>query len=448
MAGGKKSWNLEDLVDFEVAVVQSPSVDSEQGRRIREGLRDQTGTEMLRRRWALKEWLIGKQRGSGAKVEAVTRFMGLFLFVGACLIGIGGIRGLVTEVSGQKALNIWLLLAGTLGVQWLLLIGGLVTFLLMRYWIGGLGWFKDCLAMLVRRFVGRISPEAWRALIQGKGKQPSAMVWRLTRLLQLGGVGFNVGLLIGMFGVLWFTDVRFYWESSLSRFGGESLGQVIRFLGAPWGGGLSDAQLVGLNDVSGSGGDREAFTFFFFKALLVWGFVPRVLLWVVAVLKERRALAKLDFQDLSHRKLWRELSRIERQVTMEGMKDGVVLLDVGGLGLDVAEIRPFLLQQLRVNPEKSFAVGVLDASEEREAWSAIREAPCGVILLVEGWDLSTKLMTTLIGRIRAESGDETVLRVLVLGDGIAVPDEADFEAWQEFIDGLRDPQLECVAYQI
>ena len=129
------------------------------------------------------------------------------------------------------------------------------------------------------------------------------------------------------------------------------------------------------------------------------------------------------------------------------MKDGVELLDVGGLGLETAEIRPFLLQKLRVNPEKKYAVGVLDASEEQEAWAAMRTAPCGVVMLVEGWSLSPKQMVALIGKIRGEAGADTVLRVLVLGDGIEAPSEEDFQIWQEFIDGLRDPRLECVAYE-
>jgi hypothetical protein len=132
---------------------------------------------------------------------------------------------------------------------------------------------------------------------------------------------------------------------------------------------------------------------------------------------------------------------------MEGMKDGVVLLEVGGLALQTEEIRPFLLRKLRVNPEKKFGVGVLDESEEREAWEAMRAAPRGVVLVVEGWNLSPKEMTNLFARIRREAGEATVMRVLVLGDGLEAPGEEEFSAWREFIDGLRDPQLECVAYE-
>lgn len=448
--GCKASWNLEDLVDFEVAVARSPVVEAEVARRIREGLRDGVGAEQARRRWGLKEWLHSKRRGTGARVVSAARLLGLILLVTTFLLGVGLIRGMVMRVEGQAALNIWVLLAGTIGIQWLIFLSGLAGYLVIRYWIGGLGFFREVIGGAIRRLAGNVVPEAWQALLSGKGKQPSALGWRLTRILQVAGVGFNFGLIAGLFGVLWFTEVAFYWESSLSQFGGESLGRVTRGLASVWGGaGLSADQIAGLRDLPGQTGDGDwrAFMNFIFTALVVWGLLPRLLLWGGAVWKERQTLAGLEFQDPGHRKLWREISRVERSVSMEGMKDGVVMLDVGGLNLPVEAIRPFLLRKLRVNPEKTYGVGVLDAQEEREAWEAIRKAPRGVVMLVEGWSLSPKEMRSLLERIRREAGEEMALRVLVVGDGASAPDEEEFGRWQEFIDGLRDAQLECVAFE-
>lgn len=449
MSAENSKWSLKELIDFEVAVQRSPGVKMEVGRKIRRGLSGVGLSDFSQRRWAFKEWLKEGEHLSGARVIAATRFGAIVLFSLCFLLGVGMLRGLITELEGARALNIWVMLAGTLGVQWLILIGGLVTFLLARYWIGGVGWLKEVLAVVVRRLAGKICPKTWQSLVQGKGRQPSALAWRLTRMLQLGGVGFNLGLLFGLFGALWFTEVRFYWESSLSQFGGESLGQLTRFLAGAWGGeGLSEGNIRGLKDAAGEVGDANwnAFSHFIFLALLLWGLLPRLLLWWLAVWKERGVLSRLEFQDLEHRKLWRELSRVERVVSMEGMRDGVVLLDVGGVEFKEEDLRPFLLQKLRVNPERFFSVGVLDAEEEREAWQAMRTAPCGVVMVVEGWDLSPKQMKVLLERIRREAGEETILRVLVLGDGLAAPAEVDFASWQNFVDELRDPRLECVAY--
>lgn len=447
----KTSWSLQELIDFEVAVQRTDVVDGELGRRLRGELQGTEVDEQGQRRWGFREWLRLQNKGAGERVVTATKLLALILWGATFLLGVGVIRGLVTQVDGRSAINIWLLLAGTVGVQWLILLAGLVAFFLVRYWLGGLGVLKEGLLSVLRRWVGKVRPETWKSLVQGKGKQPSALAWRLTRLLQVGGVGFNVGLIAGLFGVLWFTEIAFYWETSLSRFGGESLAQVTRFLAAAWGGeGLSDQQITELRELAPAG-DRgeawEAFFRFIFAALVVWGLVPRVLFWLFAMVKERRTLDQLAFLDPEHRKLWRTLCRVERVVAMEGMKDGVVLLDLGGLAVETAELRPFLLQKLRVNPEKRFAIGVLDEATEREAWEAMRSAPCGVVILVEGWDLSPKQMTALFARIRKEAGAETVMRVVVLGDGLTAPSAAEFTAWQSFVDDQRDPSLECLAFE-
>ncbi|MFT6178870.1 MAG: hypothetical protein ACJA1W_001212 [Akkermansiaceae bacterium] len=120
MAAGRKTWSLEDLVDFEVAVQQSSTVEAEVGRRIRVELRAGDRSDLSQRRWGLKEWLLSKKRGSGAKVVSVTRLGGLALLIGTFLLGVGVIRGLVTRVDGEGALNIWGLLAGTIGVHWVI----------------------------------------------------------------------------------------------------------------------------------------------------------------------------------------------------------------------------------------------------------------------------------------------------------------------------------------
>ena len=126
MASGKTKWSLEELVDFEVAVQQSSGVDAGVGRRIRNELKESDLSDFRQRRWGLKEWLFSKQRGSGARVVSATRLAGFVILTITFLIGIGVIRGLVTEVDGEGALNIWVLLAGTIGIQWIILLACLL----------------------------------------------------------------------------------------------------------------------------------------------------------------------------------------------------------------------------------------------------------------------------------------------------------------------------------
>ncbi|MGD1979315.1 MAG: hypothetical protein PVJ98_07980, partial [Akkermansiaceae bacterium] len=113
---GKGKWSLEDLVDFEVAVATSASVDADVGRRIREELRGEDLSQASSRRIGFKEWLGSKKRGNGARVSSATRLLGVILFLSTFLLGIAVIRGMVVRIEGQAALNIWVLLAGTIGV--------------------------------------------------------------------------------------------------------------------------------------------------------------------------------------------------------------------------------------------------------------------------------------------------------------------------------------------
>jgi len=157
-------------------------------------------------------------------------------------------------------------------------------------------------------------------------------------------------------------------------------------------------------------------SWFFFFALAVWGLFPRVLFWLTAWMGERRALAGLVFQEPRHRTLWRELSKVQRGEIHSSQADGVVLLDVGGLEVETETIRPFLLRELRVNPEARFYLGPLDEEGERKALQAARDAAMGVVFLVEGWNLSPKQMAIYHARVREAIGADHLIRYLVVGN--------------------------------
>ena len=158
---------------------------------------------------------------------------------------------------------------------------------------------------------------------------------------------------------------------------------------------------------------------------------------------ERRALADLDFQEARHRALWREVSKVSRGEVKKGAADGAVLLEVGGFEPTTEAVRPFLLQELRVNPEGRFSLGTLDEAKEKEALAAARAAAMGVVFLVEGWSLSPKQMTKHHERVREALGGRDgakMIRYVVAGN------EEEFAQWVSFVDGLRDELAECFRY--
>lgn len=467
MVNRASKWRLRDLVDFEVLLRSGESGKRPPGAdpcraAVREALeKRRPRREGARRRLGLRVWLEARREGEtagwGRHVTGAVRLAGGLLGVIAFLFGIGLMRGLLVEVEDLgRCYHVWVFLAVSLGLQWLFL--GLSTggYLLVRRRTGALSVAEHLVAWLAGRFATVVDGEVWRRLLRGGEGYRPVVSWRVARMVQGAGVLYNLGLLAGFFGCLWFLKIGFFWESSLPAFSWPKLVQLMQVLALPWswsGTALppaweeQDFSLLRQRFFDEEGG--ADWWPFMMMAIAVWGLLPRLLLWLGCLWREQRALAGLSFQEPRHRELWRELTRIDRGEPASGPADGVVLLDVGGIDVPTEALRGFLLRHLRVNPEARYTASILDEGREAEAWEAIERAPLGVVFLVEGWALSPKQMNALHKRFR--SGDpERPLRFLVLGPirgGLpSAPAAGDVTQWKAYVDGLRDPAVEVIAY--
>jgi len=446
---------------------------------------------------AVAEDAVGARLAAGLRVVEVAMFCLMFF------LGIALVRGLLTtfhyvEVDGagishvveNRGFNVWVFLSVTLGVQWLILISATLGYVFWRKWSGGFSFFQRVLMGGIQSWMrrgfkrraakhassdfsdpndpndlggrgGRVDVRAdvrmWKHIFSGVGGE--VWSWRLTRMLQSGSIGYNLGMMAGLFGCLWFLNVGYFWETSLPQFGGQSLHRVTQVISAPVGGVLVNENDVALTQAGSfvslkREGDAGAaasiiarnqaylsWSLFFFFALAVWGWLPRVVIWLIAWWRERRALAGMDFQESRHRSLWRELNRVERGEVASAPADGVVVLDIGGLEVKTETIRPYFLQVLRVNPEARFSLGTLDAEGEKMAMEAARAAALGVVFLVEGWNLSPKQMAIYHAKVREAIGERHLIRYLVL----EASDE-EMQQWIAFVDGLKDSETEVFRY--
>ncbi|GHC65761.1 DUF2868 domain-containing protein [Roseibacillus persicicus] len=467
-------WTLADLADFESVLTSDDA--SRGARRIyRETVSPQLSSDLdeaTRRRQGLRLWLEAKRGDdnlAGQKLESGLRLAGLVVKVLALLAGLGIARGLLQELpmGGGRGYNIWLFLGVTLGLQWLFLLGGGVAWLLFRK-SGRLTWSQELLSFLGRKFAGSRLGPTWSRLIQMRSEgYGSVLGWRLASISQLGAVWLGFGIVASFIGCLWFLKVNFYWESTLQSFSETQLVRVTDGLSLPWSWageqwrpgsyGVEQASLEVLRDplrAPDPGPEEEVnrvWMRFLVLAILVWGILPRLVLYFYCVAREKRALASLDFQESRHRNLWREMAKVERTVVKTSQADGVVLLDVGGSGLSVESVRPFLLQQLRVNPESVHQTGVLDASKEEAAVEAMKQAALGVVMAVEGWSLSGPQMKRNYEMVRGVIGEKKPIRFLVVGtvkgDQVTEVDETEMAEWVKFVDGLRDPAVEVVKWE-
>lgn len=470
-------WTLADLIDFEALLAREPAADAGRhdgadddrlvfARDIRPQLTD-IG-EAGRRRAGLRLWLAHRRArtplGIGRLWETGVALVRLGLFAAMALAGAGLVAGFVAAPGPRVHVVVFLVLA--LVLPWLLFlvllgVGGLS---------GGRGPSKAgllrAIAAVARRSgsaeVDEKTLDALSSRLADSAAARRALHARLAGVLQWGGLGFNLGLVVAFVAALLVFDVRFYWEATPETSG--LMQASVTLIGAPWqrvwpAAVPSAAQIEASRARVGAGAGRvqlparadatAVWWRFLLMSLLVWGVLPRVGLIALCRAIEGRSLARLDFQAPRHRRLWRALATVERGAVAAPVADGALVLDVGGAGLDTASLRGFLLRALRVNPRDIQRVLVLDDDAEARADAALRERPEHVVLFVEDWTLSPRQTQTLHQRARAALGTRTPVTWVVYardGNALAAPAIASMQRWTAFVDGLRDPATEIARY--
>lgn len=445
-------------MDFEVLSAREEAVHVDEAA-MREAVRGLEGARA--RRVGMKVWL-DRARGKESPGEVWTsgRFLvGAGAVILMFLAGIAVMTGMLDR--DRMAFHVPMVLGLSVGLPLLILVAGGLAWLVRGKLSRGFGFFERLLGWLIGKFSGAEKMGWWRELRLEGGKGWEALGWNLVRLTQAGAVMFSLGLMAGLLGCIWFFEVGFYWESTTPEWMAARIYEVCGFLSAPWGWAWQGG-VVSIMGIAGTmwteegvmaGRMQSAATWypFLFATIFVWGLLPRVVLWVVAFLKERRALGALNFQSRRHRELWREVMGTRRSDVSEIPLDGVLVLDVGGTGLKREDLRGFLLRRLRVNPGEWYEVGVWDEKGEVAATESIRSAPAGVVLLAEGWALSPPRMEALHAQVRNITGDETAIYFLVVNAGNgglpAGVKEEEKEIWRDFVDGLADASAETFFYE-
>lgn len=452
MARQARRWTLEEVIDLEQALVVETKPTSTLKASVTEAARGFTGTEA--RSSGLRAWLEESRKtpSAGKRFTASLSLVAAGLGLLAWLAGISGVLGMLDRTRG--GIDVLLFLMILLGIQWLILWMAVFAWIFRRQTARGFSGMQALLGKVVHRFSGD-GDDWWSRLMDGGGAPRLALLWRLARLAQGAGICFNLGIISGLAGLVMVKNVGFFWETTTEAAMRDTLVHLVKMLSIPWSGvwpaAVPDASVIAASRWLPDQTDAlppgpAAWWLFLLMATFVWGMLPRVLWWVLADVAFKRALGNLDFQARHHRALWRELTGVDRVDTDEKPLDGVLVLDVGGSGLRQEDLRPFLLQKLRVHPASWHPVAVLDAGAESEAQSALREAPAGVVLLAEGWALSPPRMSALHAQIRSVAGPETPVKFLVAnvaqGGSPTKASEVERKEWERFVDSLRDPFAE------
>ena len=143
-------------------------------------------------------------------------------------------------------------------------------------------------------------------------------IWPAFMLVQLGGIGFNLGVFGATLAKVAFADIAFGWQSSL-QLSAEAVARLVQWIALPWSWVVPHAypsleQIKGSQMVLKEGmahlatSDLISWWPFLCSAVVVYGLLPRLALLGLGMWQQLRALDRLHFATLGIRPLLQRMA--------------------------------------------------------------------------------------------------------------------------------------------
>ena len=384
----KESWSSNDVVDFEYFLIhtssrENPLESAQQARHwFQSNVSDHSRSSDLERPdpFILKTWLNHQkaQRKDSLPFPGDTwgTIISLLhwgaLFIGICA-GIGLAAGLL-QYDGSRPVNVALFFGMLVGVQipWSILSFFMITGKGFR-WIpvsSGLSFrvFRMLLhwasTRMHRHIFSRVSTEKrmvwesfWGHLLKDHGASTKYLIWPILTRIQILGVAFNLGAICYFLASVMFRDLAFGWQTSLQQITHSSVAKLVQLFSLPWNWLLGEGHgYPSMDQIEGSrivlkegietmqNPDLTSWWPFLFFCLVVYGLIPRTLLWLWTRSKERRQLASYPLRSLSSQNLWKRFHTPYLNVTRKSFDEHAHSKD-GSLASAVDEIQKSSLVQ-------------------------------------------------------------------------------------------------------
>lgn len=498
---------LRDFLDAEHALAS----DEDSWRGVAEEVGKESGFERERlaadrgrRAKAVHAWL-DRLRGSSsvggpalpgeAMVQAYGSIGALALFLGL-LVGILTTQGALWTTSGTP-INVWQFLGLMVFLQIGLLLATLAVGLWAKArgqaWIGGLG---RALQGTHRWLWSRKTSAAGVGFSDQSHADAMRETSRVERWIWLGftqrfAVAFNLGAVLTFGARLFFSELQFGWSATPEVFEPTLLQDVVAVLAAPWAWALpaewvpSESFLAATRwDVlSGSFADSSVggngWWRFLWMTLLVWGLLPRLVLWMYTTHARRRELARLPWNHRGYQRLFTLMQPSVPGPTGSANPTPAPPAPAPETFTSSSATRPVILwgdwanrcpASIRSGAATPFAfLGIGDAElphagcgkpeVDYQALTAIETAGAGarieeVWILVEAGEAPDRRLTRFLQELRRVVGREVPLQVLPLeyradttdakqasAEPWPAPSARDLEIWQRTLGRLDDHHL-------
>jgi hypothetical protein len=477
----ERRFGLAELIDFEAQLSSDRDRPyrelMERDRHIALRWQDQPKTtrEMLAR-WLGSLRIDSKAPTLGERVARAHAAVNWIAFLVFGLIGVG-VALAVLQFTGDHPINVLIVLGVFVLLQLLNLVATTAAFAWSRFSPGFLAQLP--VMALVRSLILRLAgPQDAGRFMARRSLYSGVERWVLFRTVQLGAVAFNVGALVTFIAAVAFTDLAFAWSTTL-RVGSEGLQRFCEALALPWSAWFPDAvptrelihatqyfRLDGayVNAPAGTRVEDAAATGgwwpFLLMCLLVYGLLPRLVLFVWGTLGMRFALERLPFDTPEEAEVIARLTTPRVCSVHERDPGNVAPLGRGlpplappaPLGEDARALvvrwrdavisEDVLSERLQrrlgaVVQEPVCRAGGRDHADDQATLARLEATPGHVIVIAEPWNAPDRAFQRFVRSVRKSSASNRKILVLLTEGG----DEEQRAVWAGYLAELGDPYI-------
>lgn len=507
MKRARQKLRLAELIDLESQLLQDSKADPFEVRRRDRRIGRLLDSKALTREQLLLAWLRkvrpAGELSVGERLETAFRWLRLLFLAIGFVTGASTAR-LALAYDGSSPVNVVHFLAIFVGLQLLMLIVLLISFLPVR-WTSFLPG-KDDLLKLLRELGYLLGRRLGKTFTQASSEQQSAFFaelnrlrthrhlyggverWLLLGLTQRAGLAFNLGALLTCLYLIVFSDIAFAWNTTL-QIEPAFFHRITDWISAPWAlfvpSAVPSLELVESTRYFRLGGEYvqpdsstpQALTAggwwpFLIMALLCYGLLPRMLALLVATLRYHRARRRLAFDAAEFQSLYDRLTLplVETRaltdepdapphpaavaaaapLPVQGVRCDLVLW--GEMEIPQARAGELVKRRFGWELRHCFRAGGFDIEQDRKTWEEISEGKgekVPLLVLVESWEAPSKSILYFLQQVRERVDNRrhfVVGLVNTVGNGaVSPPAQDDWRSWAETLASLGDPYLRVEA---
>ena len=500
---------IAQLFDLEVQIMKDRESDPGELRRRDRKIGQQLESQKSRRHDLFLAWLkrvqISGQPSPGQLFETGYRWLGRFLLLLGLLSGCGTAAS-VLSYNGSKPVNVVNFLAVVIGVQLIMIFFFLLNSLpkIIKKYIPGSGEFYNFireLSYLFGRLMAKIFEhlplnqlnKLWADLQRLKVKQKlyhSVEKWLAVSLTQRFGLAFNIGALATCLYLISFSDLAFAWNTTLD-ISSQTFHQAARTIALPWSVILPE-DVPSLELVEASRYFRldseyvstpnetsipkavvvGSWWSFLVLSLVCYGLIPRLLIFITAKLKLKRALSRIPLHSADFESLYDRLTRplfetrafdqeqILAPVTLSSDSKSrfklkgknCTVIQWGDFKVDKNDLTNLIHLRFGWTIEQRMTAGSLDYDQSNLTTIKLIESQKDtdpILLLVESWEAPDASITYFLNQLRQATAIDRLMVIGLINNNAQQewkpPLLTEWQIWKNKIAELADPYLRVEA---